>query len=52
MLKRNENNNENNELRFGNEYMSEDREYKLSHKAKFTGFKHRTKVEALRFFIV
>ena len=33
-------------------YICKDNDYTISHKAFFTGFQHRTKVEFLRFFIV
>ena len=33
-------------------YICKDIDYKISHKAFFTGFQHRSKVEFLRFFIV
>lgn len=33
-------------------FIVKDSNYEISHKAFFTGFQHRTKVEFLRFFIV
>ena len=33
-------------------YINKDLNYTISHKALFTGFQHRSKVEFLRFFIV
>ena len=33
-------------------FIEKDHDYKISHLAKFTSFKHRSKVEFLRFFIV
>lgn len=33
-------------------YISKEDNYCISHKARYTGFKHRSKVEFLRFFIV
>ena len=33
-------------------FIEKDNDYKISHLAKFTSFKHRSKVEFLRFFIV
>ena len=33
-------------------YISKDLDYKISKNARFNGFKHRSKVEFLKFFIV
>ena len=33
-------------------FIKKDFDYKISYNAQFTGFKHRSKVEFLRFFIV
>ena len=33
-------------------YLSREDDYSISHKAMFTAFKYRSKVEFLRFFIV
>ena len=46
----------NDELKGYNEtlksFIEKENDYKISHLAKFTSFKHRSKVEFLRFFIV
>ena len=44
--------NEINNIETLSSYINKDIEYKISSKALFLGFKHRSKVEYLKFFIV
>lgn len=41
-----------NEIETLESYISKQNDYTISHNAKFCYFKHRSKVESLRFFIV
>ena len=52
LVQKNEYNTESPKVETLDSYIHKNKEYSISNKARFTGFRHRTKVEFLKYFIV